>query len=89
MPKQANGQATSSDGSDAVYLATFVINSNTGNSSEWHVYDGETMSAVPVVVLGIPDGKRVPFGFHAEWIPEEQLQAHILAHPSVDSSAAI
>jgi carotenoid cleavage dioxygenase len=60
--------------SDKVFLACFIFN-NLTTSSEWHVYDGETMSSEPVARYAIP--ARVPYGFHGEWISEEQLQLHI------------
>ena len=63
---------------DGVYLGTFVYNTYT-KLSEFHVYDGTSMSSTPVVVLDTA-GKRVPNGFHAEWMSEESLQKHILAH---------
>lgn len=62
------------DFSDAVYLAAFVINSVT-RQTEWHVYDGESMESTPLVRLLVP--ARVPTGFHAEWLSEQQLQMHI------------
>ena len=64
--------------SDGVWLGTFIHNP-ANNASEWHLYDGTTMSSVPVVRLLI-EGKRVPFGFHCEWISEERLQRHIAMH---------
>ena len=64
--------------SDGVWLGTFIYDSST-NASEWHLYDGTTMSSVPVARLLI-EGKRVPFGFHCEWISEERLQRHISMH---------
>ena len=64
--------------SDGVWLGTFIQNFAT-NQSEWHLYDGTTMSPVPVARLLI-DGRRVPFGFHCEWISEEKLQRHITMH---------
>ncbi len=61
--------------SDDVYLATFVFDTRT-NATEWRLYDGESMAPEPVVRLGTA-GKRVPFGFHGEWIPESTLSVHI------------
>jgi carotenoid cleavage dioxygenase-like enzyme len=62
--------------SDGVYLATFIHNSRL-NQSEWHLYDGEVMQREPVARLLI-EGRRVPFGFHCEWISEDRLQRHLL-----------
>lgn len=75
IPKQkkADGNSVKTDGSDGVYLTSFIFNSNT-NTSEWHIYDGETMDANPVVSYSIP--RRVPYGFHGEWMSEQQLQKH-------------
>ena len=72
VPKLSKG----GDESDGVYLTTFVNNKHTGGS-EYHVYDGTTMDSTPVVILSVE--KRVPFGFHAEWVSEGQLQAHLAA----------
>jgi carotenoid cleavage dioxygenase-like enzyme len=63
-----------SDGSDAVYLASFFFNSNS-NTSEWHVFDGETMNSIPVATFSVP--VNVPYGSHGEWIKEEVLQSII------------
>ena len=70
-----SGSGGGSDGSDNVYLVGFVFNEYT-NIGELHVYDGYSMSQVPVTVLTVPD-VRVPYGFHSEWLSEEQLQTHL------------
>ncbi|KAL4601068.1 hypothetical protein ACB092_11G245200 [Castanea dentata] len=56
---------------DDGYLIFFVHDENTGKSSV-NVLDAKTMSADPVAVVEIPH--RVPPGFHAFFVTEEQLQ---------------
>ena len=82
VPRPLSGSGTGSvesgsgsDGSDNVYLVGFVFNDYT-NIGELHVYDGYTMSQEPVTVLTVP-GVRVPYGFHSEWLSEDQLQRHL------------
>ncbi|XP_028796877.1 carotenoid 9,10(9',10')-cleavage dioxygenase 1 [Neltuma alba] len=57
---------------DDGYLIFFVHDENTGKSAA-HVIDAKTMSADPVAVVELPH--RVPYGFHAFFVTEEQLQA--------------
>ncbi|XP_027357106.1 carotenoid 9,10(9',10')-cleavage dioxygenase 1 isoform X3 [Abrus precatorius] len=56
---------------DDGYLIFFVHDENTGKSFV-HVIDAKTMSADPVAVVELPH--RVPYGFHAFFVTEEQLQ---------------
>ncbi|KAL0006834.1 hypothetical protein SO802_008336 [Lithocarpus litseifolius] len=56
---------------DDGYLIFFVHDEKTGKSSV-NVLDAKTMSADPVAVVEIPH--RVPPGFHAFFVTEEQLQ---------------
>ncbi|GMY22481.1 carotenoid 9,10(9',10')-cleavage dioxygenase 1 isoform X1 [Fagus crenata] len=56
---------------DDGYLIFFVHDENAGKSSV-HVIDAKTMSADPVAVVEMPH--RVPYGFHAFFVTEEQLQ---------------
>ncbi|XP_075645811.1 carotenoid 9,10(9',10')-cleavage dioxygenase 1-like [Castanea sativa] len=56
---------------DDGFLIFFVHDENDGKSSV-HVIDAKTMSADPVAVVEIPH--RVPYGFHAFFVTEEQLQ---------------
>jgi carotenoid cleavage dioxygenase len=56
---------------DDGYLIHFVHDENTGKSGV-NVIDAKTMSADPVAVVELP--KRVPYGFHAFFVTEEQLQ---------------
>ncbi|KAM3686137.1 hypothetical protein ACJW31_11G174300 [Castanea mollissima] len=56
---------------DDGYLIFFAHDENTGKSSV-NVIDAKTMSPDPVAVVEMP--RRVPFGFHAFFVTEEQLQ---------------
>ncbi|KAM1577661.1 carotenoid 9,10(9',10')-cleavage dioxygenase 1-like isoform X1 [Malus sylvestris] len=56
---------------DDGYLILFVHDENTGKSAV-HVVDAKTMSSEPVAVVELPH--RVPYGFHAFFVTEEQLQ---------------
>ncbi|GMY22436.1 carotenoid 9,10(9',10')-cleavage dioxygenase 1 isoform X1 [Fagus crenata] len=56
---------------DDGYLIFFVHDENTGKSAI-NVIDAKTMSADPVAVVEMPH--RVPYGFHAFFVTEEQLQ---------------
>jgi carotenoid cleavage dioxygenase-like enzyme len=64
----------SGDGSDRVYLASFFFDKEF-NGTEWRVYDGESMEGEPVVRVRVP--RKVPYGFHGEWIAEADLQEHV------------
>ncbi|KAF8051661.1 hypothetical protein N665_1686s0013 [Sinapis alba] len=55
---------------DDGYLIFFVHDENTGKSCV-NVIDAKTMSAEPVAVVELPH--RVPYGFHALFVTEEQL----------------
>nr|CAD33264.1 carotenoid cleavage oxygenase [Solanum lycopersicum] len=67
VPRQPGTECEEDDG----YLILFVHDENTGKSSV-NVIDAKTMSAEPVAVVELP--KRVPFGFHAFFVTEEQIQ---------------
>ncbi|KAM1607878.1 hypothetical protein ACFXTH_028594 [Malus domestica] len=56
---------------DDGYLMLFVHDENTGKSAI-HVVDAKTMSPDPVAVVELPH--RVPYGLHAIFVTEEQLQ---------------
>lgn len=56
---------------DDGYLVLFVHDENT-RKSEVNVIDAKTMSSEPVAVVELPS--RVPYGFHALFLNEEQLQ---------------
>ncbi|CAM0948511.1 unnamed protein product [Alopecurus aequalis] len=66
VPKEPGVSGEEDDG----YLILFVHNENTGKS-EVNVIDAKTMSADPVAVVELPN--RVPYGFHAFFVNEEQL----------------
>nr|AFK39230.1 unknown [Lotus japonicus] len=56
---------------DDGYLILFAHDENTGKSFV-HVIDAKTMSADPIAVVELPH--RVPYGFHAFFVTEDQLQ---------------
>ncbi|VAI11956.1 unnamed protein product [Triticum turgidum subsp. durum] len=66
VPKE---HGVSGEGDDG-YLIFFVYDENTGKS-EVNVIEAKTMSADPVAVVELPS--RVPYGFHAFFVNEEQL----------------
>uniref|UniRef100_A0A803P489 carotenoid 9,10-dioxygenase n=2 Tax=Cannabis sativa TaxID=3483 RepID=A0A803P489_CANSA len=67
VPKVPGFDSEEDDG----YLIFFVHNENS-EKSEVHVIDAKTMSADPIAVIHLPC--RVPYGFHAFFVTEEQLQ---------------
>ncbi|EEF44631.1 9-cis-epoxycarotenoid dioxygenase, putative [Ricinus communis] len=67
VPREPGTSSEEDDG----YLILFVYDENTGKSSV-NVIDAKTMSADPVAVIELPH--RVPYGFHAFFVTEEQLQ---------------
>lgn len=67
VPRESGTTGEEDDG----YLIFFVHDENTGKSSV-HVIDAKTMSADPVAVVELPN--RVPYGFHAFFVTEEQLK---------------
>jgi carotenoid cleavage dioxygenase-like enzyme len=64
--------------SNAVYLGTYLYNS-IEQKSYFVLYDGENDYGV-VAKLRIP--YRVPYGTHGQWVPGEELQAHLDHHAS-------
>ncbi|XP_068637586.1 carotenoid 9,10(9',10')-cleavage dioxygenase [Aristolochia californica] len=67
VPTKPGVSAEEDDG----YLIFFVHDENTGKS-EVNVINAKTMSPDPVAVVELPN--RVPYGFHAFFVSEEQLQ---------------
>ncbi|KAJ6948446.1 hypothetical protein NC651_002703 [Populus alba x Populus x berolinensis] len=67
IPREPGTTSEEDDG----YLIFFAHDENTGKSSV-NVIDAKTMSANPVAVVELPH--RVPYGFHAFFVSEEQLQ---------------
>jgi carotenoid cleavage dioxygenase len=57
-------------GEDDGYVLTFVDDERAGHS-ELLILDARAMSKGPVARLKLP--QRVPLGFHATWVPGEQL----------------
>nr|WLW35588.1 9-cis-epoxycarotenoid dioxygenase NCED1 [Nymphaea hybrid cultivar] len=67
VPKQPGITSEEDDG----YLIFFVHDENNGKS-EINVIDAKTMSSEPVAVVELP--ASVPYGFHAFFVTEEQIQ---------------
>ncbi|KAL4382924.1 hypothetical protein GQ457_15G024040 [Hibiscus cannabinus] len=67
VPREPGTTGEEDDG----YLIFFAHDENTGKSAV-NVVDAKTMSADPVAVVELPH--RVPYGFHAFFVTEEQLQ---------------
>ncbi|KAF8396150.1 hypothetical protein HHK36_017763 [Tetracentron sinense] len=67
VPREPGITSEEDDG----YLIFFVHDEKTGKSAV-NVIDAKTMSADPVAVVELPH--RVPYGFHAFFVTEEQLQ---------------
>ncbi|KAJ8748707.1 hypothetical protein K2173_011255 [Erythroxylum novogranatense] len=67
VPRDSGTHSEEDDG----YLIFFVHDENTGKSSV-NVIDAKTMSPDPVAVVELPH--RVPYGFHAFFVTQEQLQ---------------
>ena len=57
------------DGDDG-YIMGFLYDELYGRS-ELVIYDAKTMSQDPVATILIP--QRVPYGFHATWLSEEEM----------------
>ncbi|CAH9092012.1 unnamed protein product [Cuscuta europaea] len=70
IPRQTSSTCEEDDG----YLIFFVHDENTGKSAV-EVIDAKTMSSDPIAVVELP--KRVPYGFHAFFVTEEQLQTQV------------
>jgi carotenoid cleavage dioxygenase-like enzyme len=58
---------------DDGYVVSFVADANAGGSGEVVILDAKNIEAGPLARVKIP--QRVPVGFHAIWIPGEQLSA--------------
>lgn len=67
VPRQSGTTIEEDDG----YLIFFAHEENSGESKV-NVIDAKTMSPEPVAVVDLPC--RVPYGFHAFFVNEEQLQ---------------
>ena len=58
---------------DDGYLLGFVHDEAEGGESTFWVMDARTMDDVPLAVVELPE--RVPFGFHALWVPAAKMVA--------------
>ncbi|GAA0167561.1 oxygenase [Lithospermum erythrorhizon] len=67
VPREPGVSSEEDDG----YLICFVHDENTGKSAV-NVMDAKAMSDEPVAVIELP--KRAPYGFHAFFVTEEQLE---------------
>jgi hypothetical protein len=56
------------------WLVTYVHDEGAGESS-LRVYDAASMAGEAVAVVALP--QRVPYGFHALFLNEEQFQAQL------------
>eukprot|EP00249_Psilotum_nudum_P015146 c25188_g1_i1 orf=415-2046(-) len=73
VPRTSGVDETEDDG----YLICFVHDENSGKS-EVAIYDAKTMAPEPVGVVLL--ASRVPYGFHAIFVSEEQLQSQKLRY---------
>jgi len=78
--------AVDDDGSNQIYLGTFVYNTDE-QQSYFVLFDGKSASDQPIARLRMPH--RVPYGFHGLWVDGADLKAHIDSHqresPVVDT----
>eukprot|EP00927_Polykrikos_kofoidii_P033905 TRINITY_DN28740_c0_g1_i1.p1 TRINITY_DN28740_c0_g1~~TRINITY_DN28740_c0_g1_i1.p1 ORF type:complete len:513 (-),score=62.65 TRINITY_DN28740_c0_g1_i1:431-1969(-) len=72
LPRTSGGNGVDDDG----YIGMFLWNSEKLEST-WALFDAQTFSSTPVAELLVP--RRVPLGFHAAWITEEQFQMQLHA----------
>jgi carotenoid cleavage dioxygenase len=71
---RASGSSDVCDDDDG-YIAMFLWNPK-AEESTWVLYDARSFSSCPVVELLVP--RRVPLGFHAAWLTEEQFQKQLV-----------
>jgi len=79
VPRSTDPEIEEDDG----YLIAFVHDENNG-ISEVVIIDAKTMAAEPVAVVTMP--RRVPYGFHAMFVPEEQLKEQLETLRGVQAS---
>jgi hypothetical protein len=60
--------------------------SSSSGGSSLVVWDAATMSQQPLAVIALPH--RVPYGFHALWVPEGQYQQQLQSQPLQPTSLA-
>jgi len=61
-------------GDDDGYIGMFLWDAEKEEST-WTLFDAQSFSSKPVVELSVP--RRVPLGFHAAWINEEEFQKQL------------
>jgi len=74
IPGSPSSWSLWSSGDDRGYVGMFLWRSETKEST-FALFDAETLSPEPVVEMLVPT--RVPLGFHAFWINEEQFQKQL------------
>lgn len=80
---------------DDGYLITYVHDDSTAaddgssssSGSSLVIWDALTMSSQPLAVIQMP--ARVPYGFHAYWMNETQVQQQMKGNPLAHVSAAV
>ncbi|KAG5182090.1 hypothetical protein JKP88DRAFT_349004 [Tribonema minus] len=72
-PESANLGSVMFGEEDDGYLLVFVVDTNSDNASEMHIYNAKTMNATPVATIKIPT--RVPLGFHALHVTEQEIKS--------------
>lgn len=70
IPRTAGVDGADDDG----YIGMFLWNPSTSESI-WTLFDAQSFSSTPVAELLVPS--RVPLGFHAAWITEDQFQKQL------------
>lgn len=65
---------------DEIYVGSYVYNEEE-NQSYFLLYDGDTNNLV--CRLKMPE--RVPFGFHGQFIPGQELEDHVLHHEALEA----
>jgi carotenoid cleavage dioxygenase len=69
------GSSPDESGDDG-YLGTFLWNTVAAEST-FAIFDARSFSSTPVTEFSVP--RRVPLGFHAAWITEDQFQRQLSA----------
>jgi carotenoid cleavage dioxygenase len=70
----ASPSSTNESNDDDGYIGMFLWNYEKAEST-YALYDAQSFASKPVVELLVP--RRVPMGFHAAWLTEEQFQKQL------------